>query len=276
MNRRVIGVIVALILAGLGTWAIINYVQGADERAIEGQEVTEVLVVTAPIEAGTSAEDIANAVTLAERREVDLEAVVGEVESLDTLAGLVATVDLEPGEIVLASRFAEPESFRQFPEVEVPEDLFEVTVELAPERVLGGELVPGERVAIVASFQPFTLDAVEPTSTEDLQDFIDQPVEVDGGTEAAALRTPDSSHIIADRVLVTNLQFGQAPETTDAEGDTPAQALSPRGSLLVTVALDAPQVEQLVFTQEFGSVWLARGESAATGTEITTRGTVYQ
>ena len=45
MNRRILGVVLALVLASVGTWAIVQYVRNADERAIEGTEPVEVLVV---------------------------------------------------------------------------------------------------------------------------------------------------------------------------------------------------------------------------------------
>ena len=51
----------------------------------------------------------------------------------------------------------------------------------------------------------------------------------------------------------------------------------PTSTLLVTFALDAPSVEQLVFAAEFGTVWLAAEppDAPENGTKQVTRGNVY-
>jgi len=279
MNRRTLGIVVSVLLAAAGTWVIVNYVRGADERVLEGQETVEVLVVDAPVARGTPAEDLTDLVRTV--RVPAASVAVGAVSDLSSLADRVASVDLIPGEELVSSRFVTADSLSQALDVDVPAELLEVTVELSPERVLGGELDPGDLVAVVASFQPFTLDAVEPEGTDNLQDFIEDPA-VDGEAALAPLRTPNTTHIIVQKVLVTNIQFGSAPPVSDTASTTDGAVVeepnvSPTGSLLVTVALTAPDVEKVVFTAEFGTLWLARetAESGEGGIQIQTRGTIY-
>ena len=62
MNKRWIGVVASIALAVIGTYLLVNYVQGADERALEGEETVEVLVVTEPVARGTAAEEIEDSV----------------------------------------------------------------------------------------------------------------------------------------------------------------------------------------------------------------------
>lgn len=277
MGRRVVGVIVSLVLAAIGTWIIINYVSSADDRALEGQEAVEIYVVTQPIAEGTDGGAIESRVEL-EKIPV-VSAASGAVTDLAQIAGRVASVDLVPGEQVIASRFIAEEDLVPEIVVEIPPELLEVTVLLSPERILGGELLAGDLIAFVASFQPFTLDAVEPEGTENLQDFIiDDPTTEEGTPEP--LRTPNTSHIIAHKVLVTNVQFTNPP-TAGEEGTvvaTPPANVAPGGQLLVTLAVDAPTIERIVFTAEFGTIWLAKEQptSLEDGTEIQTRGTIYQ
>ena len=64
MKRRWIGVAAALALAGLGTFALVRYVGSAEERALEGQEAVEVLVVSETVPAGTPAESIGDRVAV--------------------------------------------------------------------------------------------------------------------------------------------------------------------------------------------------------------------
>lgn len=279
MNRRVIGVLVSLALAAVGTWVIVSYVQGADDRALEGQETVEVLVVDQPIAKGTAAADLDQLVKPV--RVPAVSTATGAITDLSQLEGRFASVDLLPGEQLVSSRFVAREALVEVVDVEVPPELLQVTVELPPERVLGGELDPGDLVAIVASFQPFTLDAVEPEGTDNLQDFIQDPG-TEGDQPPEPLRTPNTTHIITQKVLVTNIQFSSPPPSAEASATpvavtTPQPNLSPGGSLLVTVALSGPDVEKLVFTAEFGTIWLAKEtpESDEGGIQIQTRGTIY-
>ena len=52
MARRSMLLIVAVLIAALGTAMIVLYVRGIDDRATQGQELVEVLTATAMIEAG--------------------------------------------------------------------------------------------------------------------------------------------------------------------------------------------------------------------------------
>ena len=45
MSRKVTGVVVALLLAAIGTTVLVRYVQGAEDRALEGEQLVQVFVV---------------------------------------------------------------------------------------------------------------------------------------------------------------------------------------------------------------------------------------
>ena len=53
--RRAVGVAGAVLVALLGTMLLVGYVRGAEERALAGEELTEVLVVKTVIPRGTPA-----------------------------------------------------------------------------------------------------------------------------------------------------------------------------------------------------------------------------
>lgn len=55
MSRKVVGIVVALLLATVGTVALVSYVRTAEQRAQAGEELVEVYVVNGTIKAGTSA-----------------------------------------------------------------------------------------------------------------------------------------------------------------------------------------------------------------------------
>lgn len=263
--------VAAILLAAGGTWVLVNYVADADKRAIEDQEVVPVLVVDVAIPQGTPVTEAADSIST--QLIPAAVRVAGALESLQPVAGLVTAVDLLPGEQVVAARFIDPEELQAASRtVEVPEGLLELTVALSPERSVGGSLLPGDLVAVISSFNPFTLDAVEPENEEDLNSFLNN----DDQTEPITLKTPNSTGISAHKALVTRVQVAEAREATAGiEGED----IAPQGTLLVTLAVQTTDLEQIVFTAEFGTLWLAREQETTVEDDpvlIITRANVYR
>jgi pilus assembly protein CpaB len=149
MRRRLLAAFVALVLALAGAVVLVAYVRGADARAAAGMQTVPVLVVQHLVPEGTPADQLADA--------VDTElvpaktAVPGRVADLADLAGKVATVDLQPGEQLLAGRFAFPDDLRAPGTVDVPAGDQEVSVLLDPQRAVGGRLKAGDKVGVYLS-----------------------------------------------------------------------------------------------------------------------------
>jgi pilus assembly protein CpaB len=160
------------------------------------------------------------------------------VTDLGALKGLVAATDLVPGEEVLSSRFVTAQAAAQG---NVPPDKLRVTISLEPQRVVGGQVHAGDTVAVVMSF---------------------------------STNPDDTSHLVLHQVLVSAVQGDQSSQTKSSTTATTA----PSGSILVTLAVDAPSVERVVFAAEWGKIWLAAEPTTAPqdGTKIVTRGNVYQ
>ena len=277
--RRALGIVGAVVVALVGTMLLVGYVRSAEQRALEGEELVEVLVITEAVPRGTPATAMGDSVA-SEMVPTKVRA-EGSVTDLMTLADFVASTELLPGEQVVASRFVTPETLSASTRVEAPENTLEVTVSLSPERALGGGLLPGEVVAVIASFDPFDLNTIEPTELE-VGEIVD-PSEIfvgSSGGEATGLglKTPVSTHLILHKVLVTNVQFEQLPRATGEDLPEDAPPLGPTGNLLVTLAAPAEAVEKIVFTAEHGFLWLAaEGEDAAEpATPVQTRATVYR
>ena len=271
MSKRVIGLLAAVVLALIGTVALVAFVAGAEERALEGEELVEVYVVTEPIPGGTSGDDIEDQVIVEE-----VPAKVRPEDAVDNLAALrgrVAAVDLQPGEQLLESRFVELDEFADREVgVQIPDDMVEITVALDPERAVGGLLEPGQTVAVLASFEPFQLSA---TVVEINGEEVALPAAVADAVEGA---TPNTTDIILRKVLVTAVQQedNSALDASDESGATRLNT-SPEGSLLVTLAVPPFDAERVVFTAEFGTLWLAIEREGVPELEdsIKTRGNVY-
>ena len=284
MSKRWIGVGLSVVLVLVGAFLLVRYVQGADERALEGEETVEVLVVNTAVPRGTAAEDLDGKVetTLVP---VKLQT-PGSVADLSALEGTFASVDLVPGEQLLSSRFVTAGSLAALDEYPLPDGLLEVTLSLAPERALGGSLQPGDAVAVIASFDQFNITTEEPvdvqaqTSLGESENDETSATETTVQPETIAVRsqTPSSTHLIIHQAVVTNVQVERLPTTTDEEtAEESGVELAPTGNLLVSLAMEPEDVERTVFTAEFGTVWLALESEAATDgpTQIQTRATVY-
>lgn len=174
MNRRVIGAVAAVLLAAVGTLVLVVYVRGAEDRALAGERLVDVLVVREAIAKGTRAEDLVPPRIERERVPVKVR-IQGGVTDLTQLRGQVAAVDLLPGEQLVAGRFEDPKVLATQGDVEIPPGSQQVTISLEPERAVGGQIRPGDTVGFFAS--------------------------LDGQTG-----------LILHKILVTNVQGGQAAQ----------------------------------------------------------------
>ncbi len=279
MNRKWLGVLASIAFVALGTFVLVRYVQGAEERALAGEETVEVLVVNTAVPRGAAADDLQGKVdTVLVPTKVQAP---GSVTELSALAGTFAAVDLVPGEQLLASRFVSAEELIALDDFAVPDGLLELTLSLSPDRALGGELRPGDEVAVIASFAPFTLTEDESAGVqieEALQQSEEDETIQQSEENTTERKTPSSTHLIIHNALVTNIQVERLPAATDeASAEQSGVELAPTGNLLVTLAMEPEDVERTVFSAEFGSVWLAQESETAPdkATRIQTRGTIY-
>lgn len=227
MKTRLIGGAAAFVLAITGTFAVTSYVQGADQRAQDGAVPKTVYVVKEGIPANTPASDLPKFVQTAA---VPAAAVVkGAVTDLGSLTGRVTSAELLPGEQLLDARLVDPASLLVPGKVPAPAGMQEVTVQLGPDRIVGGQLAAGDTVGMYVSF-----------------------------AEGAGHSGP-STHMVFQKVLVTSIQGAPvaeaAKEGTESNSTTPPV---PTGAMLITLARSAPDAQKTIFAAEFGSIWLSK------------------
>ncbi len=260
----------AAILALVGTVSLVGFVAGAEERALEGEQLMEVYVVSETIPAGTTGTEIDELIAV-EEVPVKVRA-LDAVDNLVTLADRVAAVDLQPGEQLLDSRFIEVSDFtdREIG-VQVPDDMLEVTVPLDPHRAIGGLLEPGQTVAVLASFDESEQEA-------GLVEFDGQTVALPQTVADDTEQTyPASTDLLLRKALVSAVQDTRASAGFGDEEDVDRLDTAPDGQLLVTLALDPANVERVVFAAEQGRLWFAieRETVPETDDAIRTRGNIY-
>jgi pilus assembly protein CpaB len=154
VRRRLLAAFAALVLLVVGTAVLVAYVRGADARALAGTRTVEVLVVDELIPEGTPASELTG---LVRTEMLPAKAVLeGRVTDLAALSGRVSTVDLQPGEQLLAGRFENPDDLQAAGTVAVPPGLQEVSVLLEPQRAVGGRLAAGDAVGVLVSWSSRT------------------------------------------------------------------------------------------------------------------------
>lgn len=228
-RRRNLTIISAIAIAALATLVLLK-AAGSKKQAVAAQvPLAKVYVVTQPIKAGTKGEDIGKYAQVKQVRDEDRAP--NAINQIEQLQGLVATVDLVVGEQVLQSRFGTTATKSG---VTIPPDLISISLLLSADRVVGGRVEAGkDQVAVVA-----TMGAL-----------------MDGNSNVLA---SDETHIMLHKVPVVNVQLPASQGQTAGSSAPEAQDTIPSGSLIVTLAVTAPNAERLVFASERGSLWLAK------------------
>jgi len=254
MKRRIVAAIAAVVLAGVAAYAIFSYVQRADARAMAGQQTAEVLVTTKPVAKGSTADEMSESVEL--KLMPQMAIAPGAVSHLDQIrAGMITTAPLEVGEQVISTRFADPVTLTDANSAPVPKGLQEVSVQLDAQRALGGNIKPGDMVGVFLSIE----------------------VEMDGDKNGGD-KKDSITHLTLHNVLVTKVQGGLAPMPEDGDSADQTAPMPEEQSLMVTLAVNAAQAEKIVFTGEYGHVWLSEqnADSDQSGTRILTEEGLYR
>lgn len=234
MNRRILAIGLAVLLAVLGTTAVLIYVSKADARAIEGQQAVSVLVAKKPIPAGTPAK-LAKAVLAAER----MPAASVPSDALSTIdkgvADLVTSRDLAPGELLTRRMLVQESKQNSFV---LPEGKLAVTIPVDSGSVGEVPLEPGFKVAI---FNTFEVGSGK------------------NGFTPAAGGEKESSGNMATRLLLAKVDVisvvAQRPKADDGSATAKGSGFEKH---LVTVAVTQAQAERLIHVLKTGDLSLAQ------------------
>jgi pilus assembly protein CpaB len=227
--------VAAVVLAIIGALLVVSYASGADARAVQNLEPVDVLVVAKPVPAGTSVESLLPFLT--SQKLPGTAVAKTALSSLDGQAGKVTAVDLIPGEQLVAERLAAPETSQSGGALKVPAGLQEISFQLEPQRVVGGQLTPGDHIGIFISLKG-------------------------GGNEATPEK--ETTQLTLHKVLLTAVQGAPIPTATPQPSDggsaaAPAAApLVPAGPLILTVAVNDVDASKIVYGSEFGTLWLSK------------------
>lgn len=230
MGRRTVLLLVAIILAGLGTAMVFLYVQNADVRAAKDQQLVRVLFAKTAVAPGTKAE-AAQAAGAFELREVAANSVApGALSDTKPIAGKVALSPVVPGQQVIAAQFGDVGQAVTLP---IPDDKVAISIQLADPARVAGFVAPGNEVAVMVTMV--------------------------GGAGGAGEGGPQDF----TRVLLPRVQVIAAGPTTLVPADptaTPpagATAVEQLPKAILTLAVDQAQAQKIVYAQTKGSLYFA-------------------
>ena len=246
MRRRVLTVVLALVLAVIGTAAVLAYVRQADARALAGQKAVRVLVAQQQIPGGTSAGAALRAGMLTSETLPASSVPANVVASITPdLTGLVASADIPAGQLLLRPMLVQ--SAQVTGALPIPAGMVAVTISLCVPEAVAGNLHPGSLVAVFATTATGGLSASAGCSGSHQQQ---------AGGAHSRLVLPSAE------VLSTGVAAASSPATSTTSSSTPSQqASSPppgaQGTVLVTFAVTQANAAKLIQLTEAGLPYLA-------------------
>jgi len=230
VNRRIVLVAVAVVLALIGTLAVYSYAHNADKRVLNKTRSATVLIVQKAIPVGTSWDDAIKGGYFKQEREpigsvpdnaiADLNASIPVAE--------VANSPLQPGTVALRSMFASQTAVTGA--LAIPKGLMAVTVSISQDSAVAGFVQPQSEVAIFVTAQ--------------VKGYQSPPGSTTVGTQDLTV-----TKLLLSRVSV--LAVSQQPTTalTGKNGATTNGA-----NVLVTLALTQTQAERLILSAHVATV----------------------
>ncbi len=148
MGRRTVLLIVAALIAVVGTAMVVIYVRTADNRAIEKQEPVKVLKATGQIDPGETANSAMQAGKLELADVPRAQVLVGAVNTINNIGAQVALSTIYPGEQIIASKFGSPGDQSL---LNIPDKKIAVSMSLSDTGRVAGFVSPGSDVAVFST-----------------------------------------------------------------------------------------------------------------------------
>ena len=237
MKRRVLTIGLALLLAAIGTGAVLAYVGGANARAIAGLKAVTVLVARQQIPSGTLAgaaqQDGALRAEKLPAQSLPPDA-VGSITA--DLSSLVMSSDVMPGQVLLRSMLVPAAQVSGG--LAIPAGLVAVTIALCLPEAVAGYVAAGSHVAI--------FDTASSQST---------------GSQASCGSSGQSQagSTVQTRVVLPEVQVLSVGPAASGQAGSPATSAGSQSqdSVLLTLAVDQADAERVIQLTETGRPYLA-------------------
>jgi pilus assembly protein CpaB len=220
MDRRRILLVVAVLVAALGSALVFLYTKGADTRAEKKFDTVEVLEATAVIAPGEKFEDAQAAGKLA-LQSVSKDALLdGYQTTADSLGGTISLGTIYPGEQIITAKWGVSAAVQS--SLQIPDGMMASSVNLTDPGRVAGFVNPGSQVAVFLS-------------GSDLQSGL------------------PFTRMLLDRVTVLGVG-STTPVSTTTTDQTGASTTEQLPRTLITLALTQEQVERVTFAANNGEL----------------------
>lgn len=191
MGRRLALLVVAIVIAALGTTLVFLYVKGADDRALEGQNPVQVLVATNTIAAGTTLSQASGQGDLEERTVASSSAVEGAMSSIDAVADQVALGTILPNQQLSYSMFGETAAATSA--LPVPNGKIAASFQFTDPARVAGFVQPGSDVVVFVTITNSDGSSAGGSAAEVTKVLLDKARVVGVGPTTAAAALEDST-----------------------------------------------------------------------------------
>jgi pilus assembly protein CpaB len=227
MDRRRILLVVAVLVAALGSALVFLYTKGADTRAEERFDTMEVLRATAVINPGEKFEDAQAAGKLALQAVSRDSLLDGYQTTTDSLSGSVSLSTIYPGEQIISAKFGAAAAVQST--LQIPDTNMAISVNLTDPARVAGFVNPSSEVAIFLT----------------------------GRTEGGEnIGTGGYARLLLPRVTVLGVG-STTPVPTTTTDETGASTTEQLPRTLMTLSVDQEQAEKILYAQTFGELSFA-------------------
>jgi pilus assembly protein CpaB len=233
MNRRILLVVIAVVLALTGTVVVYAYVKKADDRALADIKSANVLIVQRPIAAGTSWDDVSTGGFVKRETVPSTTAPVDAITSVNAVIDKteVATAVIQPGQVLVRQMFNSQALVTGV--LPIPKGMIAISVSLSGVADVAGYVQPQSQVAIFTTFKV----------SGDAAKKLGQASGI-GGTDLSTVK-----------LLLSNVRV---IATTNAAPTDVAPATGGRssGGSILTLALNQQDAQKVILAQQIGSLYL--------------------
>jgi pilus assembly protein CpaB len=226
MGRRTVLMLVAILVAALGSTLVFLYVQGINDRAIADQEPVKILTVTDTITPGESIDDAQNAGKIALTEIPKANVLPDAMTSTEALQGQLALTTIYPGEQLLPAKFGANANSSA---LTIPEGKLAIAVQLTDYDRVAGFIQPGSRVAVFVCTLPAS-----------------------SGGAAAELACPAVRLLLSDIEVIAVGSTSLITKTVTDE--TGAQTTEEVPKAIVTIAVDQKDFERTMLADRNGDL----------------------
>jgi pilus assembly protein CpaB len=259
MKQRLLIIVLALVLAAIGTSGVLAYAHSADARAVTGMQAVSVLVAQQQIPSGTSAGAALKRGLLAAEKLPAASVPSNAVRSvIPALSPLVMSAAVQPGQLLLRAMLVKTVAQATPGSVTLPPGMIEVTLHLCLSEAVAGAVQAGSEVAVFDTVVQGSSGASGEAACS--------------GVHQQLLGTVQT-RVVLPRVQVMSVGTGAPPAGGQASSaktaSSAAQASSVGSDMQVTLAVSQADAERLIQISVTGLPYLALlGTASRTSADI--------